>query len=144
MSSEARTHRAVATALIAAATAGTTLVLDLAWLGVVGRGLYAAGLGSLQRDSPYLPAAALFYALYVAAILQHAVFGGGSLIGAAKRGAALGLVVYASYDLTNWAVLRGWPAFLVPIDIAWGVVLTATAACAGKLVQGRLLPRVAQ
>ena len=72
------------------------------------------------------------------------LYGGGSLIGAAKRGAALGLVVYASYDLTNWAVLRGWPAFLVPIDIAWGVVLTATAACAGKLVQGRLLPRVAQ
>jgi uncharacterized membrane protein len=144
VSSDARSRGWVATALIAGATAGTTLVLDLTWLGVAGRGLYASALGSLQRDSPYLPAAGLFYALYVAAIVHHAVFGGGSVLGAAKRGAALGLVVYASYDLTNWAVLRGWPAFLVPIDIAWGVVLTATAAGTGKLVQERLLTRVAR
>ena len=54
--------------------------------------------------------------------------------GAARRGAALGLVAYGTYELTNWAVLRDWPALLVPIDIGWGVVLTAMAAFVGKLV----------
>ena len=141
---KARVPPVVATVAIAAATAGTTLLLDVTWLGVVARGIYASALGSLERDSPYLPAAGLFYALYVAAIVQHAVRGSTSVGGAARRGAALGLVVYATYDLTNWAVLRGWPAFLVPIDVAWGVVLTAIAASVGKLVEGRLRPRDAR
>ena len=38
-------------------------------------------------------------------------------------------------QLTNWAVLRGWPGWIVPVDVAWGVVLTASAALAGKLAQ---------
>jgi uncharacterized membrane protein len=76
--------------------------------------------------------------------VQHAVLGSTGTAGAARRGAALGLVVYATYDLTNWAVLRGWPAYLVPIDVVWGVVLTASAASVGKLTQRRLWPRDAR
>jgi uncharacterized membrane protein len=48
--------------------------------------------------------------------------------------AAPGLVAYGTYELTNWAVLRDWPALLVPIDIGRGVALTAMAAFVGKLV----------
>ncbi len=50
---------------------------------------------------------------------------------AATRGAGLGFVAYATYDLTNWAVTAGWPALLVPVDLAWGVLLTTIAAIAG-------------
>jgi hypothetical protein len=47
-----------------------------------------------------------------------------------RRGAALGLVTYATYDLTNWAVLKGWPVLLVPVDVGWGIALTAVVALA--------------
>jgi len=119
----------------ALATATAMLVLDLAWLGVVARGLYVSALGPLMRPEAFLPAAVLFYAFYVAVIVAWAVLGTPSPQAAALRGAALGFVAYATYDLTNWAVLRDWPAWIVPIDIAWGVVLTAVAALAGKLAQ---------
>lgn len=114
------------------ATGGAFLVLDLAWLGVVARGLYEAALGELLRPDAHLPAAALFYAFYVAATTGWAVLGAASKGDAARRGAGLGLVAYATYELTNWAVIRGWPAWIVPVDVAWGVFLTALAALAGR------------
>lgn len=130
------TFPSVATATIA--TAAAMLVLDLAWLGIVARGLYVAALGPLMRPEAYWPAAVLFYVFYVAAIVTWAVLGTESPQAAAWRGAGLGFVAYATYELTNWAVLRDWPAWIVPIDIAWGVVLTAVAALAGKLAQRRV------
>ena len=123
----------VATAALA--TAAAMLVLDLAWLGVVARGLYVSALGPLMRPEVFWPAATLFYAFYVAVIVAWAVLGTESALAAAGRGAALGFVAYTTYELTNWAVLRDWPAWIVPVDVAWGVVLTAVAALAGKLAQ---------
>ena len=122
-------------AAAAFATAAAMLVLDLAWLGVVARGLYVSALGPLMRPEAFWPAAALFYAFYVAVIVAWAVLGTQSPKAAARRGAALGFVAYTTYELTNWAVLRDWPAWIVPVDIAWGVVLTAVAALAGKLAE---------
>ncbi len=133
-----RLRRGAATALVLGATAAATLTLDVTWLGVVAGGLYDSALGPVKRSSVFFPAAALFYALYVAVVVRYAVDGASSLVDAGRRGATLGFVVYASYELTNWAVLSGWPAFLVPLDVGWGVVLTAAAAVAGKFVQKQL------
>jgi uncharacterized membrane protein len=119
-------------AVATAVTAATLLTLDLLWLGVVARPLYDSALGALKRPVVFLPAAALFYALYVGAIVIHGELQATSLADAAWRGASLGLVAYGTYELTNWAVLRDWPAVLVLPDIAWGVVLTGIAAVAGR------------
>lgn len=127
--------RPLAAAAATVATAAALLVLDLAWLGVVARDLYREALGGLMRPEAYLPAAALFYAFYVSVTVAWAVLGAPSTAGAARRGAGLGFVAYATYELTNWAVLRDWPAWIVPVDLAWGVALTAAAALAGKLAQ---------
>jgi uncharacterized membrane protein len=124
-------------AMAAAATGATLLFLDLTWLGVMARGLYDSSLAPLKRASVFLPAAGLFYAFYVAAIVTCAVLPAARPAAAFRRGAALGLVAYGTYELTNWAVLRDWPALLVPIDIGWGVVLTAVAAFAGKLAHDK-------
>lgn len=117
------------------ATAATMLALDLAWLGVVARGLYDAALGPLRRPEVLWPAALLFYAFYVAVTVAWAVLRADGPFASARRGAGLGLVAYATYELTNWAVLRGWPAWIVPVDVTWGVALTAVAALAGKLAE---------
>ena len=47
----------------------------------------------------------------------------GSYIHAAVKGAIYGLIVYGSYELTNFAVLANWPTQMVGYDIAWGVFL---------------------
>ena len=130
-------------ALVAAvaATAATMLGLDLLWLGAIARGFYDGELGTLRRDDVFWPAALAFYGLYVTAIVWHAVAGASDNRSAMLRGARLGLLAYGTYELTNWAVLRGWPGALVPVDIAWGVVLTALAAGAGRRAHDAMLSR---
>lgn len=119
------------------AVVAVMVVLDLVWLGVVARPFYDEALGALKRDPVHLPAAALFYVMYVAAIVLHAVRPAESPREAFRRGAGLGFVAYATYELTNWAVIRGWPAVLVPVDTLWGVALTASAAWAGRWASAR-------
>jgi uncharacterized membrane protein len=49
----------------------------------------------------------------------------------------MGLFAYATYDLTNWAVLRDWPPSIVPVDIIWGIGLTGVAAMVGRWSYGK-------
>lgn len=123
-------------------TLGVFLVIDLVWLGFIARGLYAAQLGGLMADKVIWPVGIAFYALYVVGILVFAVlpaFESGGLVRAALLGAAFGFFAYATYDLTNWATLKDWPALIVPIDLAWGTILTGTVATAGYLIGTKLL-----
>ena len=55
------------------------------------------------------------------------------------NGAVLGLLCYATYDLTNLATLAKWPVSIVFIDIAWGIVLTGGVAALSYLVIAKLL-----
>lgn len=135
MENARRPIRPLAAVAATLATAATFLALDLLWLGVVARDFYREALGGLMREEAYVPAAALFYAFYVAVTTGWAVLGAGSPGAAARRGAGLGFVAYATYELTNWAVIRDWPAGIVPVDLAWGVVLTSVAALAGKAAE---------
>ena len=60
---------------------------------------------------------------------------------AALGGFLFGLVAYATWNLTNLAVLKGFPASIVPIDMAWGSLATmATSVLTVLLV--RALPWV--
>ena len=117
------------------ASALSFLVLDLIWLGIIGRPIYAELMGDLLRPEAYVPAALIFYVFFVTTVYGYGVVGANSPIDALKRGASLGFVTYATYELTNWAVITGWPALLVPIDIAWGIVLTGGASWVGYKVQ---------
>jgi uncharacterized membrane protein len=122
------------TALSFLATFGAATALDLVWLSTIANDFYGKALGPLKRPEPYWPAAALFYGMYVVVTFLFAVRGAHSVRNAGLRGLGLGFVSYATYELTNWAVIAGWPVVLVPVDIAWGCVLTTLAALAGRLV----------
>lgn len=117
------------------AVAVATLVLDLLWLGVLAAPLYERALGHLKAPEVNVTAAALFYAMYTTVTTLLAL-DTGSARAAARRGVALGFVAYATYELTNWAVLRDWPAWLVPVDLAWGMVLTGSTAALGRAAAG--------
>jgi uncharacterized membrane protein len=62
----------------------------------------------------------------------------GNVRDALIHGAALGLLAYATYDLTNMATLKIWPLRLAMVDIAWGGLVTAAAASAGAWLALRL------
>jgi uncharacterized membrane protein len=128
-------------AYLAAAT--TLFAVDLVWLGVVAKSFYRAQIGSLMLDQINIPAAILFYALYVVGVVIFAVspaLSTGSWRTAIVLGALFGFFAYATYDMTNLATLRGWPIAMVVVDIAWGTCLTAISATAGFLVAQRLFP----
>ena len=108
------------------------LALDAVWLGSVFGPYFYARVGAIALDSPrWLPAAA-FYLLYPVGVTALAVLpslgDGGSWRLAMARGALLGLVAYATYDLTNLATLKAWTPALALIDIVWGTFATAVSA----------------
>ena len=117
-----------------AATGVTMFSLDLLWLGLVAKGLYAQHMGSLLRpDVKWVPAL-LFYFLYVTAVVVFVVLPAverKSLASAIGYGAFFGLAAYATYDLTSLALIRDFPLIIVVVDLAWGMALTATAASVG-------------
>jgi len=113
----------------------TLVAVDLLWLGWLAAPLYQGQLGPLMAKESRLWAALLFYAVYTWGILHFVVPAGsrrrtlGAVLG---RGAAFGLVAYATFELTALAVLKDWPLLLPWLDMAWGVALTALAAAAGR------------
>ena len=105
-------------------------ILDGLWLGVVSREFYKARLGQLLLDRPIWWAAILFYLIHAAGIAAFAVppaVAAGTWTTAVLYGAFFGLCVYAAYDLTNLATLRGWSMTLSLVDLAWGAFATAVA-----------------
>lgn len=108
--------------------------LDLIWLGLLARRFYATALADFLRERPNFALSALFYAGYVAAIVFFAEVRAESLPEALGTGFLLGLTAYGTYNLTNMATLKGWPARVSFADMAWGSSLTALAAGAGFMV----------
>lgn len=130
--------RWIAPAVVAAVVFG---ILDALWLGAVGRPLYDERMGDLLAPSFDMRAALLFYAIYVLGITYFVsvpALDEGSLPRAALGGAFFGLVAYATWNLTNLAVLRDYPSSIVPIDMAWGTLATGTTATVTHLVCRRL------
>ncbi|MFJ3009525.1 DUF2177 family protein [Pseudomonas fluorescens] len=127
-------------ALIAyGATLVAFLLLDGIWLGVLMAPTYRELLGALMLEKPLLLPAAVFYCLYVFGCVQFVVLPAISLQWAATRGALLGLVAYGTYDLTNWATLRGWSVQVSLMDWAWGAFATAVACTVGFLAAKRFV-----
>jgi uncharacterized membrane protein len=119
-----------------AATALVFLTLDFTWLSTMGDAFYRPLLGDLLADHPGVAAAAAFYVIYLGGVVFFATLPGinaGSWRKALGKGAALGLVAYATYDLTNQATLPAWPLRVTLVDLGWGAFATATAAALGCL-----------
>jgi uncharacterized membrane protein len=126
------------------ATALAFLACDAVWLGLMATRLYRPRLGPLLRDDFALWPAAAFYLIYIAGILSFAIapaFDSGRWTTALGRGALLGLVAYATYDLTNQATLRGWSSLVTIADLCWGSALTGVAATIGFSVARGLAAR---
>lgn len=90
----------------------------------------------MRKDINWPPALA-FYLLYPLGITIFALVpakDADSLLKAAGLGALLGLIAYATYDLSNMATLKGWPLSVVVTDILWGIFVTGSSAAAAYLI----------
>ena len=117
------------------AAALVMVALDMLWLGVVAKAMYQQAIGHLMAEQPRLPAAVAFYCLYAAGLMIFAVWpqaGDPAWGRTILMGALFGLFAYATYDLSNLATLRNWPIGLTMVDMAWGTVISAVSAWAGK------------
>jgi uncharacterized membrane protein len=121
-------------------TAVVFFALDYLWLTRVAIGFYRQNIGELLLVTPNFAAAGIFYLFYVVGIVYFAVMPSvtaSSVLTAILNGAILGLLAYGTYDMTNLATLKGWSLSVSLVDMAWGAVLTATAAAAGYYAVSR-------
>ncbi len=102
------------------------LVIDLIWLGLIAKNVYAKYLGSLMAPKVNWIAAIIFYLLFIVGlvffVIQPAV-SKDSWSYALLVGMLFGLITYATYDLTNLATLKNWPLTITIIDLIWGSTL---------------------
>ena len=77
--------------------------------------------------------AALFYLGYVAGLpwlVSMPALRNGDTVSALLGGVALGLMVYRTYEFTNFATLRDWSIEQVAVDTVWHGILTDFSAWA--------------
>ena len=117
--------------------AGTMVVLDAVWLGLVAPSFYKKHIGHLMSTQPNWIAAGLFYLLFIAGLMFFVVYPlreSATLLKVGLSGALFGLITYATYDLTNNATLKDWPVIVTIVDMLWGSVLTAGVSTASVAI----------
>lgn len=118
----------------------TTIVffaIDMVWLGFIAKDIYRKYLGSLLSDKVNWAAAIIFYLIFIVGIFIFVInpsIEKQSVLRAIVLGAVFGFISYATYDLTNYATLKGFPLNIVFIDLAWGAVLTSIVSLVGYYI----------
>ncbi len=122
-------------------TLAVFFLIDMVWLGVVAKGFYRKHLGAMLSPKVNWIAAILFYLLFIVGMLVFAIkpaLAAGEPTKALVLGALLGLISYATYDLSNMATLKDWPLVVTIVDLVWGTVLGGSVSFVSALL-GRLI-----
>ncbi len=113
------------------------LAIDMVWLTLIAKSLYAQHLGYLMAPKAKLLVAFLFYLLFVVGLqffVLNPALASGSWKTALFAGMFFGLVTYATYDLTNLATVKDWPVLITAIDLVWGSFVSGVTALLSFLV----------
>lgn len=114
------------------------------WLGFIAKGLYDKEIGTLIRKSgdsmaPNWPAALLVYVAIVSGVIIFVLPKlDTQYITALGYGALFGLVLYGTYDFTNYAVLANWSLKITVIDLFWGAFLCSMTTVFAMFIQNKL------
>jgi uncharacterized membrane protein len=109
-------------------TAVAFFAIDFLWLTRFVPKFYRSNLGDILLPKVNAMAGSAFYVIYLMGVLAVVVVPSvrnGALGDAVWKGAVVGLISYATYDLTNLATLKGWSAKVSLVDMTWGTALTA-------------------
>ncbi len=107
------------------------LGIDSVWLMTMNKNFYGKYLGHLMTDKPNLMIALVFYLINIVGmvflVINPAIKENSwnkLILGAM----IYGLCTYATYDLTNMATLKNWPAIVTVVDLIWGVSITTVVS----------------
>jgi uncharacterized membrane protein len=106
-------------------------LIDMLWLGIIAKDIYAKYMGHLMRATPNWPVALLFYFLFIVGLVIFAIYPAllkNSWTYALGYGALFGFFTYMTFDLTSLAVMKDWQWPIAVIDIIWGTVLSASVS----------------
>jgi len=110
----------------------TFLALDAAWITQVASPWMKKSVPHLMSATPNMWAAIAFYLLYLSVLLVLFIIPGLThKIGyqtIAFQTFLFGFTAYATYDLTNLAVMKGYPLSMALADMFWGGLLTMVTA----------------
>lgn len=123
-------------------TLAVFFLIDMVWLGIVAKGFYRRQLGSMLSPKVNWAAAVLFYLLFIVGLIVFAIrpaLVGGEPLKALFLGALLGLISYATYDLSNLATLKDWPLVVTIVDLVWGTVLGGAVSFVSAIIGRGLL-----
>jgi len=123
-------------------TLAVFFLVDMVWLGAVAKGFYRKHLGAILSPKVNWAAAILFYLLFILGLLVFVIkpaLAAGSPLQALFYGALLGLISYATCDLTNLATLKDWPLVVTIVDLIWGSVLGGAVSWIAALLGRALL-----
>jgi len=107
-------------------------VLDAGWLTLhynYHRDLFYK-IQKSELNPRFIPAV-LIYILIPVAIFLYAIKDALSTKEAALKGALVGFILYAFYDLTNFATLTNYTLDMTLTDIAWGTAVCTAGAVVG-------------
>tara|TARA_B100001769_G_C21998403_1_gene536564 strand:+ start:525 stop:923 length:399 start_codon:yes stop_codon:yes gene_type:complete len=109
----------------------TFLILDAIWLGIIAKGFYAKHLAMYLADEVIWSSAFIFYIIFNIGLLIFVILPAiekNSYITLVFYSLLYGLVTFATYDLTNLATIKEWPAVVTLVDIAYGMFVAFSAS----------------
>lgn len=116
-------------------------ICDAIWLGTMASKLYRPALGDLLLEQVRYWPAALFYFGFPLGVVHFALMPAlrdGSAGAALLNGALIGLLAYATYDLTNYATLRPWTLTITLVDLVYGTVVVGLCTWVAFVIVRRL------
>lgn len=107
------------------------MVVEGLWLVLVAKNLYDRDLGFIMNDVPKIIPVILFSLIFVGGLVVFVI--NPALIKKSLKftilmGAFYGFASYATYDLTNLSLLKGWALNVTIIDLIWGSVMGSFVA----------------
>ena len=121
-----------------ALTVPVFLLVDAVWLGLVARRFIDRELMAFERTIRWTPAILVYLLLVAGTILFAVPRADGSVMRALLWGAAFGVATYGTYDLTNYATLKGWTLTMTVVDISWGAFIQGFTAVVATIINNRL------
>lgn len=116
--------------------------IDIVWLVLVAKNFYREQIGFLMKPDVNWTAAIIFYLLFIAGLVTFVISPAilkNSWVHALLFGALFGLITYATYDLTNLATLKDWPVLVTLVDLAWGMVVSASVSLVTYLIFTKII-----
>ena len=107
------------------------LAIDATWITQVASQWMQKAVPHLMADKPNLFAAMVFYVLYLSILLVLVIMpelNNKNWQAVVGKAFLFGFAAYATYDLTNLAVMKNFPWTMAVADMFWGGILTALTA----------------